>query len=165
MSSFVSPSRFRAAPGKAWARAWRDALVSGAIASALSSLVAVARSRAEAGDAASGTNATSHWVWGDAAAGRDGLDLRHTLVGYLIHHAASVFWAVLYEKALSRPPRSPPAVLRDAAAVAGLACFADYRIAPARLTPGFEKRLSRRSLFMIYAAFAAGLALRDLSRR
>jgi hypothetical protein len=34
---------------------------------------------------------------------------------------------------------------------------------PERLTPGFERRLSNRSLVMVYAAFGAGLALAGLA--
>jgi hypothetical protein len=49
-------------------------------------------------------------------------------------------------------------VVVPAAATSVLACFVDYRLTPDRLTPGFEKRLSRRSLFVVYALFAAGLA-------
>lgn len=45
------------------------------------------------------------------------------------------------------------------AAVSGLAYVTDYKLVPAWLTPGFEKRLSNRSLLGIYAALALGLAL------
>jgi hypothetical protein len=43
-------------------------------------------------------------------------------------------------------------------AVAAAAYVVDYYVVPKRLTPGFEKRLSGRSLFWIYSALAAGLA-------
>jgi hypothetical protein len=35
----------------------------------------------------------------------------------------------------------------------------DYRLTPRRFMPGYERRLSRRSLGAVYAAFGAGLAL------
>lgn len=39
-----------------------------------------------------------------------------------------------------------------------LACFTDYQLTPPRLRPGFEQRLSRRSLLLVYGAFGIGLA-------
>src|SRR5690606_8083831 len=52
-------------------------------------------------------------------------------------------------------------VLITAAAVAAGACLVDLRCTPQRLTPGFERRLSPSSLFVVYAAFGIGLALCD----
>src|SRR5690606_130631 len=43
--------------------------------------------------------------------------------------------------------------------VGSLAYIVDYHVAPARLRPGFKKHLGPRSIFAVYAAFAAGLAL------
>jgi hypothetical protein len=83
------------------------------------------------------------------------------VLGYLTHHAASLFWAAIYEKLFGERRAHKPAVraLGEAAAVAALACFVDYRLTPQRLMPGYERRLSRRSLAAVYAAFGAGLAL------
>ena len=67
----------------------------------------------------------------------------------------SVFWALVFERFRPRP--GTPALL-PAAATSALACFVDYRVTPQRLTPGFERRLSRKSLALVYAAFAIGLA-------
>ena len=47
--------------------------------------------------------------------------------------------------------------------MAALACFVDYKMTPERLQPGFEKRLSTPSLFMVYASFGAALVLRGLA--
>jgi hypothetical protein len=47
-------------------------------------------------------------------------------------------------------------------AVAGLACFVDYKMTPHRLQPGFEKRLSTPSLFLAYGVFGVALAARGL---
>jgi len=66
-----------------------------------------------------------------------------------------------YEKLFGERRRdaSALAALGDAAAIAALAYFVDYRLTPRRLMPGYERRLPGRSLFAVYAAFAAGLAL------
>ncbi|KFN50479.1 hypothetical protein [Arenimonas composti] len=114
-------------------------------------------SRRHRGAAAAGTNATSHWVWGEPATRRLAPDLGHTLVGYAIHHAMSVFWACGFEAWRARHPRTP--VLAIAAGTAAVAYAVDYRVVPGRLMPGFERHLPLRSRLLAYAAFATGLAL------
>ena len=90
---------------------------------------------------------------------KDGASVKHTLSGYVIHHAMSVFWALFFER--FRPGRNlqPIDTLLSAAATSAAACFVDYRLTPKRLTPGFERRLSRKSLALVYAGFAIGLAV------
>ena len=44
-------------------------------------------------------------------------------------------------------------------ATSAVACFVDFHLTPPRLTPGFEHRLSHRSLAAVYGAFAVGLAV------
>lgn len=138
------------------ARALRRALWSGGLASAISTCALTWLSRRRTGAASAATNATSHWLWGRRAQRRDGANLRHTAVGYVIHHASSVFWAVVCETAAGED-----ASFGDrAAAAAGTAALAyavDYGVVPRRLTPGFEARLPHRDLSWVYAAFALGL--------
>lgn len=143
-----------------WAGALRAALVSGTFASIASAAALALAGRRELGDAATPLNGPSQWIWGLHAPYRDGFSLRHTLVGYGIHHLSSIFWAAWFERA--RPRRH---VLPAAIATAAVAFFVDFRCTPQRLTPGFEKRLSRGALFATYAAFAAGLAASELIRR
>lgn len=139
----------------------RDAVASGTAASLLSTLCLLWFGHREHGSAANPTNAISHWVWGDGVLAARRPSARHTLVGYAIHHAASVFWAFFYET-LCRP-RHPGRGLgpraRDAAAIAAAAYVVDTRFTPHRLTPGFERRLSGPALFGVYAAFAIGLVI------
>jgi hypothetical protein len=178
-----------------WGRVLRNSVISGASASLLSTAVLALRGQREAGSPFAPTNAVSHWLWGERAARADKPSLRHTLLGYLTHHASAMVWALVYEK-WARPPRrraplryhvgpgdvvvpviptvsptllsSIPAagiaaewlpVLGQAAAVSALAFFVDYQLTPERLQPGFDKRLSRPSMAMVYAAFGLGLAL------
>ena len=47
-------------------------------------------------------------------------------------------------------------------AIAALAYLTDYYVVPKRLTPGFEERLSGRSMFGIYALLGATLPLASL---
>ena len=137
------------------------ALVAGSCASVLSAVVLALAGRREAGSAAVPINAVSHWYWGDRAFRYQDPDMLHTVVGYATHHSASVFWAALLAWYLQRhPERSSPAQLALAsAATSAIACLVDFQFTPDRLTPGYEHRLSRKSLAITYAVFAVGLAL------
>ena len=140
-------------------RAWAE----GSVASLLSAAVLAACGRAETGRWTAAINAPSHWLWGRRALRTDAADLRHTLLGAMIHHASSVFWAVFYEMLQSRRQRlTASSAMADAAMVSAAAALVDLRLVPERLTPGFERRLSPGSLAWVYAGFAAGLAVGGL---
>jgi hypothetical protein len=134
------------------------ALISGSTASVLSTIASAFCGKRDCDNFVAPTNATSHWIWGERAAHSKGLSVRYTLVGYLIHHLASIFWAVLFERwSALAPTKSASRTLLRALSVAALACLVDYTITPKRLTPGFEKRLKKRSLAVIYTVFGIGL--------
>lgn len=132
------------------------ALVSGTGASLLSTAAIAALARQETGSAVSGANATSHWLWGDSAKWRRRASWRHTATGYAIHHASALFWAAFFEGA-TRRTRSPATLAAAAAVTAAGAYVVDYHAVPRRLTPGFESRIPKGGLFIVYAAFSAGL--------
>lgn len=133
-------------------------LISGSVAAITSSAALLLLSKKDSRTALSAQNAVSHWVWGEEATHRHGLSVRHTLVGYAIHHASAVFWGVIYERLTPSRPLPPAAELLRATAFAGLANFVDYRLTPQRFKPGFERHLSTRSLAIVYGAFAVGIA-------
>jgi len=144
-----------------WKQALQDGLVSGSAASVLSTLTLAAGGRHDSGSPYAPTNATSHWVWQDESFSADRPDLRHTLLGYLIHHGTSVFWATLHARVHGRRglAEDPSRLLAAALLSSAVACFVDYRLTPRRLQPGFEQRLGTPSLVAVYAAFGLGLAL------
>jgi len=150
---------------------WNTSLQRGLIGGAASSIVSTAAlallGRSEAGSAYAPTNAVSHWIWGDEAAEHDGFSLKYTITGYLIHHASATFWAVLFEKLAGEKldRKDLRVTMAASAATSALACFADYKLTPQRLQPGYEKRLSKKSLAGVYAAFAVGLALGAVALR
>ena len=143
-----------------WKKALEEGLVAGSVASLTSALALAAAGRHENGFAAAPVNAISHWIWDRPALRVNRTTVRHTLVGYLVHHAASVFWGVLHARAwgMRREAKQPGPALAGAAAAAAVACFVDMRMTPDRLTPGFEHRLSIGSMAAVYACFALGLA-------
>ena len=139
------------------------AAASGTLASVLSAAALVYGGRADTGSPWAALNAPSHWFWGREALRRDGASWRHTAIGALTHHASSVFWAVGYEWLRARQKRPHAAgAIASAAAVTALAAVVDLKVVPERLTPGFERRLSRRNLAWTYVSFGAGLALAGL---
>jgi hypothetical protein len=166
---FESPARQQATAlldlaMRSWRPTLREGLIAGSVASALSVAALLVAGQKEPQRPAAPVNAISHWIWGDHALRQDEPTLRHTASGYLIHHVASVFWAVLHARAWGERPEAkrPLPALAGAVVTSGLACFVDFQMTPKRLTPGFEHRLSRPALAGVYACFAIGLALGSL---
>ena len=150
---------------KSWPQAIRDGAISGGIASILTTVVLGRRGDRENGTPFGATNAISHWFWGDGATHQDGPSVRYTLLGYAIHHASATFWAALYEKWFGERADEKALIpaLAGGAAVATISCLVDYKVTPRRLHPGYEMRLSTRSLFLVYGTFGVALALRGLA--
>lgn len=143
-----------------------DAVVSGSAASVASAAALMACSKLHEGSAAGGLNGPSQWLWGESEAYTREATLRHTLAGYAIHHATSIFWGVLHEAVFGGSRRSKPPLQHcaEAAASATTAYFVDYHLTPRRLRPGFEKHVSGKGMVAVYAAFAAGLAMVAIAR-
>jgi threonine/homoserine/homoserine lactone efflux protein len=138
-----------------------NALVSGTVAGITTALAASLAGKREAGSYAAPLNATSHIVWGDReASAQNGASAKYTLTGFLLNHAATIFWAGVYEQLFGRKQGMPELPLKPvvgAAVVAAGAYVTDYYLVPKRLTPGYELRLSNRSLGLIFGALAVGL--------
>ena len=106
-------------------------------------------------------NAISHIAWGEEAASQEAVSIKYTLTGVALNAAAMVSWAAVHHLVWRPRERRPNAMgaLARGAATAGMAYVVDFHVVPGRLTPGFEKRLSRGSILAIYAALAVSLAL------
>jgi uncharacterized membrane protein len=150
---------------KPWTQAVQDAVISGTCAALGSTAALTLCGAIERRNGVAPNNGPSGWLWGETEAYRRRATLRHTLPGYLIHHAMSISWAMVYERWIAASPgRSPRVIVVRGALTAALACFVDYRVTPRRFRPGFEKHLGRLSLAVMYTAFAMGLALPELVR-
>lgn len=145
---------------KSWNQIFQNGLVSGTVASIVSSISLAVLGKRELDLGAAPLNGPSQWIWGRHAPYQNRFSLRYTVVGYAIHHAASVFWAVLFEKLRSQwgPTHSSADAIAPAIVTAAAAYAIDFYVTPKRLTPGFEHRLSKGSLFIVYGTFALGLA-------
>jgi hypothetical protein len=133
-----------------------SALVPGSVAAIVSSIVITIFSVFDAKAWAAGTNAASQWVWGEQAHMHDELSVRYTLLGYVIHHGSSLFWACGYQWIGSRTDE-PMRSLLKAMAITSLAYVVDYHVVPTRLSPGFDRHISSTGMFAVYSAFALGL--------
>jgi len=152
---------------KKWTLLLTQGALAGSLASLFSTAVLAIAGRRQTGSAAAPLNAVSHWYWGDEALQKQDADWPHTAAGYLIHHGAATFWAVTYAALSSHRPalRTIPGVIAGAAATSAIACFADFRLAPHRFTPGYEHKISNGALLAVYAAFGVGLAGGALAMR
>jgi hypothetical protein len=139
---------------------WQDAAATAGIAAAVTSALVAYLGKREAGSAAAPINATSHIAWGDESADIDGVDVKHTAVGALLHAGAMLMWSLVQELFASRLQKRTDVAsnLLLGGATSAVAYVADYVVVPKRFTPGFELRLSKPSLAAVYVALAASLA-------
>ncbi|HEX5418942.1 MAG TPA: hypothetical protein VFY39_03010 [Gammaproteobacteria bacterium] len=140
--------------------------MSGALAAVATLFAVMVRGAIESGSAIAPVNASTHFLFGREAENKVDMDMRHTPLGLLTNALGCIFWATLYEKAFGAiaDRGETTKALLGATAVAGLAYVTDYRIVPRRLSPGWEARISSRSLLLAYAALALSVPLRGLAR-
>lgn len=127
----------------------------------LTTIAAVAALGKREGDnAVAPINAMSHIAFGDEAGAQDRPSAKYTATGLAFGVLGVAFWSFLQAAVLRRTKlgKAPLAPLVAGTAVSAAAYAVDYHLVPKRLTPGFEKRLSKESLIVVYAAMAAGLA-------
>jgi hypothetical protein len=147
-----------------------SALISGTVAGLGVALAASLAGKRETGSYAAPLNATSHIVWGDEAARKNDASMKYTGIGSLLNHASAIFWATFYEYFFGGPTGDADGSRKflkpviGAAAVTAGAYVTDYYLVPKRFTPGFEKRISGKSLLIVYGALALGLAATGLVR-
>ena len=136
-----------------------NCLISGAAGGLVSHVVASICGRRESGRSELPMHAVSHILWNDPPESHKGRTLHNAVIGSSLHHGACVFWATFFEALFGRKAeRSTPAALAGGATIATAAYITDYHVVSERFKPGFEAYLSNRSLFLVYAGLAVGLA-------
>lgn len=141
--------------------------------SGLASAVVMALASRSRGDRApTAVNGPSHWLFGEPAVHDQRLNVRHTVVGLLVHQASSLLWSSFFAAGRlslsARGHNSWRCIATEAATLGAMAALVDLVVVPQRLSPGFERRLAAKQLTAVYGSFAAGLAIaawRDASRR
>ena len=150
-----------------WGETLQDALVAGSIVAAATIATVALRGLNDSGSAVAPINASTHVVYGPEAGDVDEPDVKHTLPGLAINAGASVFWAAVYERLFGRAVTRADVgkALLGGGAVAGFAYLLDYHLLPKRLTPGWEERVSGRSLAMIFGVMALTLPVWSVLKR
>jgi hypothetical protein len=129
-----------------------------AVAMAVSAAIAAA-GKIETGDAWGPFNDVSHIVLGEDHAPTDGFHPLITPLGFALHVGSMEMWGVLYRLAWGKP-RLPVSLLTSSGASILVYLF-DYYLAPKRLAPGFEGRLSRQAVYFIYVVLALAFLVGD----
>jgi hypothetical protein len=151
---------------RTWSERAGDAAISGTIASVATAATAAACGARDSGSGIAAVNAVSHIIWGSDASNVRVADMKHTLPALLLNTGATIFWASVYEEIFGQAADRGhvPKALLGGGAVAALAYVTDYHVVPKRLTPGWEERVSNRSLGVLYVVLALSLPLRGLLR-
>jgi hypothetical protein len=134
----------------------RRAAITGTIAGVASAAFIAIASQIETGSPASGINGATQVFHGRAATRERRIDMRHTLVGWIVHQASAYAWAGVHESKRLREMAPHPGV--RALLVMAAAGVLDYGLLPRRLTPGLEGQLSRRTIVATFSVIAAALA-------
>jgi len=139
-----------------------NALAAGSAAAVTTTIAIAACGRSEDVSAWAPLNAISHIAWGDQAAAQVAPSWKYSATGIGLNAGAMLSWGVVYALLAGGNARTTTRALAAGAATAATAYVVDYHVVPKRLTPGFEKRLSREAMASIYASLAIGLALGGL---
>lgn len=152
---------------KTWRAAIHDAPLSGSVACFATAATAAACGSAESRRPIAPINANSQVVRGQAAGHPLDAELKHTASALTINEGASIFWATLYERFFGSAADEGDVARAfvGGGAIAALAYVTDYHVVPTRLTPGWESRLSGKSLMLVYAAMGLSLPVRGLLSR
>jgi hypothetical protein len=135
----------------------REGWIAGSVASATSTVALAAAGKWCNGSWSAPINAVSHWAWDRKALMHHRPSVAYTVVGYAIHHLASVFWATLQAAAREKLSPGAPPTAAGAALTGAVAALVDLRLTPRRLTPGFDHKVPTAALVAVYACFAVGL--------
>lgn len=141
----------------ALARVLRQGWIAGSVASVTSTAALALAGRHCNGSWTAPINAVSHWVWDREALLHHRPTFAHTVLGYAIHHGASVFWATLHAAAREYLHPGKPPTAAGAALTGAVAATVDLGLTPRRLSPGFEHKLPRLALVAVYGCFTVGL--------
>ena len=132
----------------------------GSVSSLTSALAVLAGGKRTVGQSLPPMNAVSHIAWGGRPPAHAGRGAVNTWMGALLHTGACVFWASIFDVLFRHNGRqSGRRLAAGAVQTAAIAYVTDYYIVSRRFRPGYEAYLSPGSLFAVYAALAAGIAL------
>lgn len=138
----------------------REGTLRSQIVAASAALAVALVGQIENGDAVAPLNAVSHIAWGDEGFEQgDEVSLRYTGTALALNQVSVTGWGLLHEWLFGRArDRGDWGVsLMGGALVSAMAYVVDFRLAPDRYKPGFERLLSSRGLLWVYVLLALAL--------
>ena len=120
----------------------------------------------ENGDGIAPLNTVSHIAWGDEGFEHSELSLRYTGAALALNQFSVTGWGLLHEWIFGRARDEGKwgVSLAGGALVSALAYVVDFKLAPDRYKPGFERLLSGRGLLAVYVLLALALGWGRLGR-
>ena len=113
----------------------------------------------ENGDGVTPLNNVSHIAWGDDGFDQSELSVKYTGSALLLNQVSVTSWALLHEWVFgkTRDEGKWKISLAGGFLVSALAYVVDFKLAPDRYKPGFERLLSSRGLLAVYVLLALAL--------
>ena len=113
----------------------------------------------ENGDGIAPLNTVSHIAYGDEGFEHPELSLKYTGTALALNQFSVVGWGLLHEWLFGRARDEGrwKVSLVGGALVSALAYVVDFKLAPERYKPGFERLLSSRGLLAVYVMLALAL--------
>lgn len=113
----------------------------------------------ENGDGTTPLNNVSHIAWGDDGFDQSELSVKYTGSALALNQVSVMSWALLHEWIFgkARDEGRWGVSLAGGILVSALAYVVDFKLAPDRYKPGFERLLSSRGLLAVYLLLALAL--------
>ncbi len=127
---------------------------------ALSAAAAVALvGQIENGDGLTPLNNVSHIAWGEDGFDQSQLSVKYTGAAVALNQVSVTSWALLHEWIFGRARDEGKwgISLAGGVLVSAIAYVVDFKLAPDRYKPGFERLLSDRGLLAVYVLLALAL--------
>ena len=133
--------------------------------SAAASVAAVGQ--IENGDGLTPLNNVSHIAWGDDGFDQSQLSVKYTGAALVLNQISVTSWALLHEWIFgkARDAGQWQISLAGGFLVSALAYVVDFKLAPDRYKPGFERLLSERGLLAVYVLLALALGCGKIAGR
>ncbi len=113
----------------------------------------------ENGDGVTPLNNVSHIAWGDEGFDQSELSVKYTGSALILNQVSVTSWVLLHEWIFgkARDEGQWKISLAGGFLVSAIAYVVDFKLAPDRYKPGFERLLSSRGLLAVYVLLALAL--------
>lgn len=137
----------------------RDGAVRSQLIAASAAAAVAVVGRLENGDGITPLNNVSHIAWGDDGFDQAELSVKYTGSALVLNQVSVTSWALLHEWIFgkARDEGKWGVSMAGGFVVSAIAYVVDFKLAPDRYKPGFERLLSERGLLAVYVLLALAL--------